>query len=1536
MNSGAVVGLNLLGRPMPLTLQHSLLGRLLDYVVEQSKAIDPRAFNLANVADFKRFPRDLAGLPGVDFDVKVEGDHIWLQVVRLDAKSAPRLADAGLPSFIAVEDDPNGQPPKLNETALRHQRVVDGKTMREPDAVAADADRRASVAYGLEQYSPMWQAWAEGEKPRRRSISLYGDLFALKGRLEAEETAKPSELVWGMGVSSWRFAGRASESGTGAVTIEFQYPLLTQGVEIDLDSQTHTLSVRPRAIEPRLEFDAFGACQLPGSADVEKQAKLLMAREGEHPMTPFDVSSFEPILKLAAGNLHEKGQYESTHQGLPSPQENLVVTPGWVLFTRIRSNNYLIADIERLKVRLQSGDVIPPGPAALVTLPTDEVIQYESIAFRGLCGAPRKKGEPRELFFPLPYNQEQETIVEMLERAPGVAVQGPPGTGKTHTIANIVCHYLATGRKVLVTSKGEHALDVLQSKIPAEIRPLTVALMAGDKEGMRQFQSSIEAIIHNLAQLNPRVVADEIQDARNRIDAAHGELARIDRRVDEIALQQLSEIEVDGVKLRAQKMAELVVSGGEQHGWFDDELTLEDQHAPPLTASEAQPLREARRKLGADIIYVSARLPSSHAFLSSADVGALHDVLVGICDIDKAEADGDLRALRTLTPEVLEEARRMLIVLDEVSKLVKDLESMESPWVFELRRKCRRPDFVSEQQSLKALFGEIDELVSARAAFMQRPVSVPVVALEEAKVLHAVERAAESGKPFGVFAIGGGGVKAHVSAIRVAGLAPANPDDWQHVHRYMRLHAKVLSFNVRWNQFAELLSVPAMNGGVEQLRAIELVAVAAKKAYRLAVVHDVNLPILAERVFADAPVKELGAGSVELATVREHLRRHLTRSELATAATSLATLQEKLAGTSGPVSAALRQFVQDDLGNPEVKTERAVAAYAELVSELKRIEALGGEIGKVEELCGRIESAGAQRLAARLRTLPLAKSGDDYLLPINWRDAWNWARIKNHLDQIEARQELIALGARRRDLERALAQQYERMVSKSAWLSTKNKASQRVLSALETYRTAIRKIGQGTGPNATRHRRDAQKAMMDAQGAVPCWIMSHAKVSESMPATLGAFDLVIVDEASQSNLWALPAVLRGARILVVGDDKQVSPEGGFISATKIQILRDRFLSEQAYPAVLTPEKSLYDIASTVFAAQKVMLREHFRCVQPIIAYSNKTFYDNFIQPLRVPKPSERIDPPLVDVYVPNGVRSPRDTNKAEADVIVAEIDAILRDPKLRGRSLGVVSLLGPDQAQYIDTLVRSRCDMDELSRRNFACGDARVFQGSERDIIFLSMVADSKSHHALSGNMFEQRFNVAASRARDRMYLVRSVRLDELSNADVRRSLLSHYSKPLDSNEEDKSLIDLCESGFERDVYTALFDRGYRVTPQVKAGSFRIDMVVEGGDDARLALECDGDEFHGPDRWQADMSRQRVLERAGWVFWRCFASTWSLRKGEVLKELLIRLHAMGIEPLGAMERTPSLVDYREWGDLGFVPKVEPLQEAAVAVVTTAG
>jgi hypothetical protein len=125
--------------------------------------------------------------------------------------------------------------------------------------------------------------------------------------------------------------------------------------------------------------------------------------------------------------------------------------------------------------------------------------------------------------------------------------------------------------------------------------------------------------------------------------------------------------------------------------------------------------------------------------------------------------------------------------------------------------------------------------------------------------------------------------------------------------------------------------------------------------------------------------------------------------------------------------------------------------------------------------------------------------------------------------------------------------------------------------------------------------------------------------------------------------------------------------------------------------------------------------------------------------------------------------------------------------------------------------------------------------------------------------------------------------------------------------------------------------RGYRVIPQVKTGAYRIDLVVEGNGDTRLAVECDGDEFHSYDHWHHDTARQRVLERAGWTFWRCFASTWTLRKDEVFAELLERLGALGIEPIGAIDQAPGIVEKRTWRPPA-APELEsgPLPAAADA------
>jgi very-short-patch-repair endonuclease len=1525
-----------------------LLGRLFEYIAEQARDVDPRAFNLSRLGHlFQREPAQLLGLPGLELDLLVQGEPLWLRVPRLEPVNPPAVAER-FARLISVSADPAGPPPavdavqlalhlediarfaqRLAPTAAAAPGMSDSRALALQDlpAPADDALRqriaqaqarfRAAVQAAWEDVSGRWRAWAEVEAPRRRSMQLYGELFALMHQLETQQTGKPVELVWGLGVASWRLRWEDQD-------FTFRYPLLTQAVELSLDAASLALELRPRTLAPRLELDAFIACLVPGASELEQAGREDLAQQASAP-SPFHPAALAPLLRRVAGSLDSQGRFiEVLAAGgaVPPAGAHLVVTDAWVLFARPQSHNVLIDDLRRLRQGLDAAAVLPGGPAALVTPPRDEPAAVQAVRFRGLCSRGEGDGtggegeaSARELYFPLPYNQEQVTIVQRLEHSDGVTVQGPPGTGKTHTIANIICHYLATGRRVLVTSRGEPALQVLQAKIPAEVRPLTVALLSSDREGLRQFQGAIEAIQHRVSQLDPLEAQRRIAAAHEAIALAHAELARLDRRVDAIALTQLAAVELDGEPLRAQQLAERVRDGLARFAWFDDELAPDAAHAAPLSEDEARALREARRRLGADLVYLDQPPPSPDALPGPDTLAPLHPALQRLRRIEGELARGALPALLGDPGE----ARALLAAVDAALEPAQALESAGQAWALALRRQLSEPGFEAERQALQSLLAEVPRLAAARGEFLQRPVDVPDAALGHAATREAVERAARTGKAFGWLPLGEAEARRHVAAMRVAGREPANAQDWQHVACFLALQLEFQGLLLRWQRLAPELGLPELQDGAGALRKLERLALIAGLALRLSLDVDAVLPRRASALLSASPLPPPGSGAVvtveQLQRLQKLLKRHGQLDGLAAAPRRQQALLAQLGG-GGPLGASWRALVGQALGREDVDAETFAVREAALRAETQRVMGLSADLACVREGAVRLAGAGAVRLAQRLCSVAAQPGSDDPVLGADWRAAWAWARARAALQALEGRGALTQLWARRAELEAGLAKLYEDVGARAAWLATRLNASPKVLSALSGYANALHRIGQGTGPNAARYRRDAQAAMLDAAPAVPCWIMSHARVSESMPAELGAFDLVIVDEASQSDLWALPAIARGKKILVVGDHKQVSPEGGFISSARIDDLRQRFLADQPFAAAMTPEKSLYDLAAQVFAGQQVMLREHFRCVAPIIEYANRNFYDHGVLPLRVPRAAERIDPPLVDLFVEDGRRDHRDRNDAEAQAIADEIAAVLADPRLAGRTLGVVSLLGLEQARHIDAVVRARFDAAELLRRQFACGDARTFQGSERDLMFLSLVVDARQCRALSGNGAEQRFNVAASRARDRMVLVRSVRKDELSEKDLRRTLLAHFENPLPGaaqEHEGRPLRALCESGFEREVFDALVQRGYRVLPQVRAGAYRIDLVVEGAHDARLAVECDGDAFHGPERWQQDVLRQRVLERAGWVFWRCFASTWTLHRDEVLAELLSRLAELGIAPLGGDTEAPSrLVAQRVW------------------------
>src|SRR5260370_17126816 len=65
--------------------------------------------------------------------------------------------------------------------------------------------------------------------------------------------------------------------------------------------------------------------------------------------------------------------------------------------------------------------------------------------------------------------------------------------------------------------------------------------------------------------------------------------------------------------------------------------------------------------------------------------------------------------------------------------------------------------------------------------------------------------------------------------------------------------------------------------------------------------------------------------------------------------------------------------------------------------------------------------------------------------------------------------------------------------------------------------------------------------MSKCRSAVPVWVMPLSRVVENFDPRVTRFDVVIIDEASQSDVMALLALYLGKTVLVVGDHEQVSP-----------------------------------------------------------------------------------------------------------------------------------------------------------------------------------------------------------------------------------------------------------------------------------------------------------------------------------------------------------------------------------------------------------
>src|SRR6202044_2401191 len=228
------------------------------------------------------------------------------------------------------------------------------------------------------------------------------------------------------------------------------------------------------------------------------------------------------------------------------------------------------------------------------------------------------------------------------------------------------------------------------------------------------------------------------------------------------------------------------------------------------------------------------------------------------------------------------------------------------------------------------------------------------------------------------------------------------------------------------------------------------------------------------------------------------------------------------------------------------------------------------------------------------------------------------------------------------------------------------------------------------------------------------------------------------------------------------------------------------------------------------------------------------------------------------------------------------------------------------------------------------------FQGDERHIMFLSLVVaagEGRRIGAMTKEADRQRINVAASRAQDQMWCVRSISADELHPDDARGRFIRYCQNPARVDDATGDVEDRFDSDFERDVYRHLIARGYRVKVQHRVGRFRIDLVVE-GQRKRLAVELDGDAHHGPDRGEADRNRQAILERLGWTFHRIRGSAYYRDPDAALAGLWDRLETLGIRPVG--EPDPSLPAEAKELEPVYVPRNETGYQADPPAIESAG
>jgi len=478
----------------------------------------------------------------------------------------------------------------------------------------------------------------------------------------------------------------------------------------------------------------------------------------------------------------------------------------------------------------------------------------------------------------------------------------------------------------------------------------------------------------------------------------------------------------------------------------------------------------------------------------------------------------------------------------------------------------------------------------------------------------------------------------------------------------------------------------------------------------------------------------------------------------------------------------------------------------------------------------------------------------------------------------------------------------------------------RIIEYTQNYANEV-----GTLKNIVRKKQKFPKDLFqNLKKAFPCILAGIRDYAEFIPLEKNLFDLIIIDEASQVSIaQALPALVRGKQIIVLGDDKQFSNvKANNASKVTNQELRkrvqDTFLEERlngvGRNGWLTKVKENFDIKNSILKFSRFIrnyecqLKKHFRCYPEIISYSDKYFYDNTLQCMKI-RGNQIDDVIKIKVIDHDGkFDENKNTNELEVKYIIKKLQEF-KEKEIE-QSLGIIT---PHREQV--TLLFDK--INELPERDWLFGKCKLkimtfdtCQGEERDYIFYSMVATKEKDRLnwiflkdfssisdeVDGTVRSQRMNVGFSRAKECIHFVLSKPIEEFQG-EIKNAML-HYQNELKVGK--KRIIKKLDSKMEYKVDEIFHNTKFykenkdkiEFIPQFELGkylkqlnkdyihpNYKVDFLLI-FNKLKIVIEYDGFKEHFVNREEVnesnykyymkddDLYRQKVLEGYGYKFLR--------------------------------------------------------------------